>query len=151
MGKKANPTPAPPVEPVAEPAPKTDAPVEPVAAEIANGNVAVIDTPVVLEAPVVAPPSPKVAVSSTPAVDDDMAYAIQVMKEQLIKSVDPSLKDKFWAENEGKSLKQKAAWIAANKVIAAPDPAKGLPKGPAGGEKPFSVVDFSNSLVNKRK
>lgn len=151
MAKKAS---ALAVEPAAEPAPPVEpakaAVVEPVVAAPINGNVAVVDPPV--EVPIVVPPTSIKPAPIAPVVpDDDMLYAIQIARDQLIKSVDPSLKDRFWAENEGKSLKQKAAWIATNKVIAAPNPEKGLPKGPPGGEKPFSVVDFSNGLIAKRK
>jgi hypothetical protein len=151
MGKKANPTPAAPVEPVEAPAVE---PVEAPAPTATNGNRAQVDPPAEEKQPDVKPEvKAETPAIKAPEVDDDVSFVMSTYRKQMVDSItDIDMLRKFNYECEGKSLKQKAEWLSKNKPSPpAPDPSKGLPKGPAGGEKPFSVVDFSNSLVNKHK
>jgi hypothetical protein len=72
--------------------------------------------------------------------DDDISYIKQTLAKQMIDALDVDTLKKFIVECEGKSLKAKAEWISKNKPVASPDPAKGLPKGAAGG-KPLGPYD----------
>ena len=154
MAKKATPAPAPapePAPPEGEPAPGStvDAP----APEASDGAPAHVDAPE--EKAVEDEPKEKQKEEKAPAApvveaDDDISFVLNEFKKQLIAKIDPSIKDQFWLENEGKSLKQKAAWLAAHPVTPKPDPQKGLGKGPAGGDHGFSCIEYSKAARAKK-
>ena len=124
----------------------------------------VVTTPVVIE-PVVAPKKPEekpveadvpkkpevVAPKIDKAEDDDIAFLKGVFQKQMIDSLDIETLKRFTVECEGKNLKTKAEWISKNKPISAPDPSKGLPKGPSGG-RPLGRYDegYKHQYVDNR-
>lgn len=83
--------------------------------------------------------------------DDDISFIKQTLAKQMIDSLDIDTLKKFVVECEGKSLKYKAQWIEKNKTIPAPDPSKGLAKGPPNG-KPLSPYDpgYKHVFIDNR-
>jgi hypothetical protein len=80
--------------------------------------------------------------------DDDVAFVKSEYQKQLIANLDADTLKLFVAECEGKSLKEKAVWVAAHKQEAPkPDPKKQLPLGGTKGGRLYEINDISKFFM----